>query len=581
MREPDNPTTPKSQPGTAGPDELLARIPAHEASSPAAAARPGVGAVQTGWAGWLVPSMTDVFFMALVVWLFCAGPLGWVALLTDGDAGWHIRTGERVLATGVVPSTDPFSFSKPGAEWFAWEWGADVIYAALHTAFGLKGVVLFAGLLIAFSTTVLLSHMIWRGANFLVALPLAVLTVGVSSIHYLARPHVFTLALLPVCLWMVDRDRRQHTRWLWTIPLIQVAWTNLHGGFMAWIAFTGLLMAGEAFACVPDWLAGKRSPVGEARAQRYGLLLVLCAAATFVNPFGYRLHQHIGKYLQSDFIHEAVSEFQSPQFRSESMLQFEILLLAAMVAAGVALFSRSRDWVALLWVLFWAHQSLHAVRHATIFVLAAAPLIAAVASEWFARLAVTQKKSSVTGILYALGVDTAAKFRRVSLWPVAFVAGLALLGNPPVHWPTDFPAEKFPLRLMHKHRELFVKHRTLTSDQWGDYLIYQSDPAQKVFIDGRSDFYGAQLGREYMRLFAGDWGWEKTLAKHGFEVVLAPDEWPLTRLLAQDPAWRMVEYDRRKKTSAATLFVKKNSPADRAEHDRAEHDRAEHGRAEQ
>ena len=542
-------------------ETTLGQLPAHSLATVAAPVLPAEP-VSAGWSSYLTPTMADVFFIALILWLFCAGPLGWIALLSDGDAGWHIRTGERVLATGQVPATDPFSFSKPGAEWFAWEWLSDVIFARLHQLAGLKGVVLLAGVLLAFSTTVLLMHMVWRGANFLVALPLAVLTVGVSSIHYLARPHVFTLALLPVCLWLIDRDRRLHTRWLWAIPVIQMAWTNLHGGFMALIACTGLLAAGEALGALPDWFAGRRSPEVERRVARYGLLCALCAVATLANPFGIRLHQHIGKYLQSDFIHDVVQEFQSPQFRSEAMLQFEILLLLALLGAGVAVFSRSRDWVALLWVLFWAHQALHAVRHATIFVLVAAPLIATVASEWFGRLAATQKKSSVTGILHSLGVDTAVRFRHVTFWPVAFLVALSLMGAPRVQWPKDFPAEKFPLALMHEYRDLYVNHRTLTSDQWADYLIYQSYPRQKVYVDGRSDFYGASLGREYMALFGGNWGWEKTLEKRKFEVVLAPDDWPLTRLLARDPAWRLVKQDQAHKTSAATLFIKRGSLAE-------------------
>jgi len=557
--------SPSDSAAAAGPPPVevtLGQLPAHAAvSRPVAAAQP---LAALGWKARLTPSMADIFFIALILWLFCASPAGWLALLSDGDAGWHIRTGEGILATGVVPSTDPYSFSKPGAQWFAWEWLSDVIYAKLHQVAGLKGVVLLAGVLIAFSTSVLLMQMIWRGANFLVALPIAVLTVGVSSIHYLARPHVFTLALLPVCLWIIDRDRRAHTRWLWSVPVIQVAWTNLHGGFMALIACTGLLMVGEAMACLPEWWAGRRCPEGERRVWRYGVLCTLCAAATLVNPFGWRLHQHIGKYLQSDFIRDAVQEFQSPQFRSEAMLQFEVLLVAALIASGVAIFSRSRDWVAMLWVLFWAHQALHAVRHATIFVLVAAPLIATVASEWFSRLAATQKKSSLTGILHSLGADTAAGFRRVTPWPLAFLLGLSLMSAPHIQWPKDFPAEKFPLALMHKYQQLYVDHKTLTSDQWADYLIYRSYPRQRVFVDGRSDFYGASLGREYMALFGGNWGWEKTLAKHGFEVVLAPDDWPLTRLLAQHGDWKLVEQDQRKKTASATLFVKRGSGAEQA-----------------
>ncbi|HEY1342881.1 MAG TPA: hypothetical protein VGF59_35505, partial [Bryobacteraceae bacterium] len=54
-----------------------------------------------GLARW-APSMPDLFFAALL-----AAVLGHAgateSLLADGDTGWHIRTGEYILATGAVP----------------------------------------------------------------------------------------------------------------------------------------------------------------------------------------------------------------------------------------------------------------------------------------------------------------------------------------------------------------------------------------------------------------------------------------------------------------------------------------------
>ena len=41
----------------------------------------------------LVPSLLDVFFLALLVAAF-AHPDGMRSLLSDGDTGWHLRTGE-------------------------------------------------------------------------------------------------------------------------------------------------------------------------------------------------------------------------------------------------------------------------------------------------------------------------------------------------------------------------------------------------------------------------------------------------------------------------------------------------------
>jgi hypothetical protein len=77
----------------------------------------------------LAPSMSDLFFIALVSWLFIFGASGWKSLLGDGDTGWHIRTGQYILAHHAVPTQDLFSFSRPGAPWFAWEWLTDVLYA--------------------------------------------------------------------------------------------------------------------------------------------------------------------------------------------------------------------------------------------------------------------------------------------------------------------------------------------------------------------------------------------------------------------------------------------------------------------
>ena len=102
------------------------------------------------WGRLLVPSLLDLLFIALIGWLFMSsGPHGWQSLLADADVGWHIRTGEYILNHHQVPHHDLYSFSKPGAPWYAWEWLSDVIDARLFRGAGLKGVVLAAGVVIA------------------------------------------------------------------------------------------------------------------------------------------------------------------------------------------------------------------------------------------------------------------------------------------------------------------------------------------------------------------------------------------------------------------------------------------------
>jgi hypothetical protein len=479
----------------------------------------------------------------MVVWLFIWGPSGWISLLGDGDTGWHIRTGQYILEHHSVPTQDLFSFSRPGAAWFAWEWLTDVTYAVLFQMGGLKAIVLQAGVMIAAFATVVLRYTLWRGANSLVAAFTTLLAVGASSMHFLARPHLFTLLLLPICLWLVEADRRKNTRWLWALIPLTALWTNLHGGFVIFLACLGLLVAACGVEVVLEHsqgLVGQKGAASWRPLRRYSLLLVGCSLASLVNPYGIQLHVHIYDYLRADWIKNIVQEFQAPTFRSEGQLQYEILLLAGLIAIGFLL--RRRLFAEALWVLFLAHSSLISVRHAPLYATVAAPLIACEISEWWRAGVAGLKKSSALRILYQLGADLTPGFRRTSVWPVVLILTLAAM-DAPLKWPRDFPAELFPTAMVHQHPGLIASGRLLTPDQWGDYIIYSFYPRQKVYVDGRSDFYGEKLGQEYLHLMQGAYDWRAILDRNGFDVALLPVDWPLASMLKLDPSWQVVQDD--------------------------------------
>ena len=484
------------------------------------------------------PSFSDLFFLSLLSWLFLTSPEGFRTLLDDGDTGWHIRAGDYILAHGEIPRLDIFSFSKPGSAWFAWEWGTDVLYSLLHRQWGLKGITWLGAVQIVLFATILLRYTLWRGANLIWALMFGLLAVGACTVHYLARPHLFTLLLLPVSVWILEADRRSPGKLVWiTVPLT-AAWTNLHGGVLAWVACVGLFLVGEA----TELLLAERQGRDWRSLRRHAALMIATAAATLVNPYGWELHRHVAAYLRSDFIREMVQEFQSPNFRSENQLQYEALLLVGLMAAALVL-SRRRVVDALL-ILFWAHQSLGSTRHITVFATLASPIIAEEATRvwqwWVARGAGRQ---STRVILNSVAADMRPSFGWTSLWPAAFALTLLLVSALPIKWPTDFPDSRFPVGLVNRHEVLLRSGRLLTTDQWADYLIYRFYPAQRVFFDGRSDFYGAELGREYMRVSGGAHDWRQILERYRFDNALVPADWSLASLLKEDKAWRLVDDD--------------------------------------
>jgi hypothetical protein len=501
-----------------------------------------------GLAGWVLPSLSDWAFAAVLCWLFW-GQAGAIALLGDGDAGWHIRLGEMFLANGRLPATDPFSFTMAGKQWFAWEWLADVVLGIAHQLDGLQGVVLLAGAVIALTASLLVRYMQWLRVNVVIAILSMLLICSVSTVHWLARPHMFTWGFLIVTLWLLEADRRRHSWKVWLLVPMGALWTNLHGGWVALIVTTGIFAVGTGMEDI--WRhaqkEGWRLHVPSA-ARRYLLLCALCLTATVVNPYGIELHAHVGSYLQSDFILDHVQEFQSPRFRSESMRVLEVMIFASFFVA--AFMVRRGEFVRPLLMAAWAHACLTSVRHAPLFAIVALPYIALEVT----RLIQTASKSgwSLAEVLEGLGKDYGTEGGRASEqgpwlgWlPIAGLVLVAVTLNgrsDEEQWKAAFPEVRFPTVAVEALGERLTGQRVLTSDQWGDYLVYRLFPNYLTFIDGRSDFYAPEIRDDYMSILGSDWKAEEVLRKYDFQAALLPLEWAITTALKQSPDWRVV-YD--------------------------------------
>jgi hypothetical protein len=502
-----------------------------------------------------VPSLSDWVFCSILIWLFF-GAAGAVALLADGDTGWHIRAGEYVLEHRDFPRQDLFSYSMRGEPWFAWEWLADVIFALSHQRAGLAGVVFLAGVLIAASAALLLRYSIWYGANVLLAIFAALLFASVSTIHWLARPHLFTWIFLLATIWLLESDRRNPGIQVYLLVPLAALWTNIHGGFAALLVTVAIFAAGgsaeqfwERLRARPGEGAGEEAawrwipPAG----ARYGGVLALSMAATLLNPYGWELHRHIASYLKSDFILRNVQEFQAPSFRGESELVFEVILLGGVLVAG-RLLSRREVTPALL-ILAWGHASLTSVRHLPLFMLVAAPiaareltlLIEAGARRgnlWLKALRGSGKDGAERGGGEAIGPSFG--------WLSGVAAGVVALmlstqgANP--RWRAEFSGIRFPAKACDALGERLGRQRLLSTDQWGDYLIYRFYPEARVFIDGRSDFYASRVGGDYLAMMNAQSNWQQAFETHRFDAALLPASWALVSALKLHPEWEL-RYD--------------------------------------
>ena len=77
------------------------------------------------------------------------------------------------------------------------------------------------------------------------AIAVMFLVTGGSAIHWLARPHLFTLLFTVIFYSILERVKDGQVRLLWCLPALMVVWTNVHGGFFVGIILVGAYAAGE------------------------------------------------------------------------------------------------------------------------------------------------------------------------------------------------------------------------------------------------------------------------------------------------------------------------------------------------
>ena len=492
----------------------------------------------------LMPSLTDVAFLMPVVFLFTRME-GLRSLLGDGDTGFHIRAGDWIRAHGAVPQQDIFSFTMPDQPWFAWEWLWDVGASFLHEKWGLGGVALANLFLISLTFALLYRLLLRRCGNSIVSIGLTVLATAGSTIHWLARPHLVTLLLTVVFMAILERVREGKTALLWWLPVLTVAWTNLHGGFIVGIVILGTYAIG--FLLRAAVAADRQDRMAAAKASLpYLAAAAGCLAASLVNPYFYELHVHIVKYLGDSYSMNHIQEFQSANFHHSMAFFLEtMLVLGTGAAAWLAL---RKQFAEALLIAVWAHGALIAARNIPIFMIIAAPAIGLATVACFRALQGARMAAWLSRFL-AWFEETAGdilpieQIRRVHLVSAAVLVAIGIGMNSPragLKLKADYDPKGYPDRAL---AILNPSQRVFTNDEWGDYLIYRLSPVGlKVYVDGRSDFYGEKFGEAYGDVMNVKYDWEKQLRQYGVDTILLPVATPLTGAVKESRNWRVV-YD--------------------------------------
>lgn len=437
---------------------------------------------------------------------------------------------------------DPYSFTRAGEPWFAWEWGADAVTALAESrGTGLAGVAVLYSVLIAFATW-LWWRLTWTmGGDFLIGWLFAVPMLSTTNLHWLARPHIFGWVFAMLAVWLGERGRSL----VW-VGLLSLIWTNVHASFLLLPLILLLYAAGELVSPLMFDIAP---------GQRWPWLLkaagVACLAS-LVNPYGWHVHQHVVQYLMNSELIDRIAEFQSFNFHAEGSTQ--IIVALGLSAAGGLLALTQGNVSRFLVVLLFLPLGLRSARGLPLIALLLLPI---------ANAAITRSLSEARGLRESLtrrvreALAYSSRLRALdrpfggwALTPVVLTLLLLMARTPAIQAHAGFPPADFPVAASAEVAKLPASARILAPDKFGGYLIYRFDGQRKVYFDGRSDFYGSAFMKNYIALVEVRPNWQDELAKYGFTHALLPNRYSLIPALEQ-AGWRRIYKD-----EVATLLAR-------------------------
>ena len=489
-----------------------------------------------------IPSFNNLFFLILLIVLIFYGS----KLLGDADTGYHIRAGEYIIENKVVPKNDIFSFLNKPIPWTAHEWLSEVIMEKIHRRSGLSGVVLFYIILIALSFSIFFNFNKYYSQNIIVVWVLSFIATACTSVHWLARPHVFSF-LFTICWYFLldkyNEDYKRNKKVILFLPLIMVFWVNIHGGFMLGFFLYGVYFFSDFFENVI--LSGNfknRKYIWE-KQKIYIFVGVSIFIASLLNPFGYQILLFPFKLLENKTIMTSIIEFMPTNIQIQHSFRYLFFFSFA-----VLLYSKKRlDLKELILVIMISYMALYSVRYIAIFPIIILPVV-------LKRIDLgMQKEWKIFQTINKLGKKLNEKdsYSNGILYSISAVLILAILVNMG-YLKYGFDSERHPVDAVEFLKKEKINGNMYNNDEFGDYLIYKAYPDYKVFFDGRNDMYGEEHHKKYIKVFKLENNWEDVIEEYEIKWIFFNADSLLSRYLNEKKDWHLIYADK-----IAHIYVKK------------------------
>jgi Tfp pilus assembly protein PilF len=499
--------------------------------------------------------MFVVLAAVALVYAFCAG----LRTVQDFDLGWQMATGRWIVQHHAVPKVDVLSYTMQGLPW-TYPVGAGLLF---YLAYQLGGFALISWMGAAAcvgTVAVLLRRNTTAGAA------IAILGVPLIAARTTPRAEMFGIVLFASFLSLLWEDYHSGRARLWLLPLLMLAWVNLHFGFASGLA----LMAAYVAAELLEFLFGaERRRVASQKLRRAWPWLLATAAITLMNPWGWGVYRALLLQQKANAQQQLwISEWAPVPVNwatiSRAILLRQtggtiyLMLAIAIVAGGYALFRG--HWASAILLLGATYPAVHAVRMGAVFacvvVVVGGPQWSALLSNLGERVRAPRMRWTLAGaVAFCLIALTAVRcFDLVTNRHYFAMGDEAAFGAGLCSW--------FPSPAVEFVKRQNLPGQILNTYAAGGYLTWTLGPDRLVYIDGRDTLYGpANLAKHSGLMFASPDSstWQQEISRYNINTVVIAlaryDGLPpsLLRGLCSSTTWHPVYLDEK-----SAVFVRQS-----------------------
>jgi hypothetical protein len=371
--------------------------------------------------------------------------------------------------------------------------------------------------------------------SFFVALLMTALGIAASQIHVLPRPHIFTYLLTAIWITLLERVTKEKPEYWWALPLLMLAWANMHGMFVLGMVILTIYIAGD-FLEQPS-----RAWFTSHRAKSLLLAAGFSLVATFLSPSGPGIWDIVASLGSNSYITSRIPEYQSANFHLPGTWPFLILLILTLV--GLARSKMQVSWNYTLLAAAFGGLALYSSRMIPIFSIVVTPVAGVVVADWLRNEPILRRLWTVEANVTKIN---SASNGLVWIPVIVFLAaGLLRSGVKldPLGQGNRFDPRFFPLEAVSWLDAHPQTGHMFNEFDWGGYLLLRLWPRQQIFMDGHTHIYGEALTREYEQVITLSPAWQDILEKYDVGWVILRRNAPVVQALERQPDWEIVYQD--------------------------------------